>query len=156
MGKVLSNEVLMNELNTLISGFLESKNLELIDLIYRPDGKRMVLTVLADKPQGGITLQECALFCRQLKNLLEEKNIIEGDYVLEVSSPGLDRCLTGKKDFLRSLNKQAVFYLSELINGKCEWRGLIAKVEAESVFIDNSGSILEIPLTKINKAQLII
>ena len=86
-------EAWLEELKGLFLNCLNAAGLELIDLISRPEGKRLFLTVLADKPQGGITLQECALLCRQLKNLLEEKNIIDGDYVLEVSSPGLDRLL---------------------------------------------------------------
>lgn len=149
-------EVLIKELNVLVSACLESKNLEFVDLIYRFEGKKLILTVLADKPQGGITLQECAFLCRQLKILLEEKNIIEGDYILEVYSPGLDRLLKRQKDFLRSLNKEAVFFLNDLVNGKCQWQGVISKVDEVAVFIQVQGEILEVPLIKINKAQLVI
>lgn len=149
-------EVLIKELNVLISACLEAKNLEFVDLVYRSEGAKLILTILADKPQGAITLQECALLCRQLKNLLEEKNIIDGDYVLEVSSPGLDRPLKRQRDFLRSLNKEAVFFLSDLVSGKCQWQGIISKVDEATVFIQSAGEILEIPLVKINKAQLII
>jgi len=152
----LVKELLIKELNVLISACLESKNLEFIDLICRSEGKRLILTVLADKPAGGITLQECALCCRQLKNLLEEKNIIEEDYVLEVSSPGLDRLLKREKDFSHSLNKEAVFFLSEYINGKCQWQGVISKVDQAIVYLQMQNEILEIPLVKINKAQLVI
>ena len=149
-------EALIQELNSLISSCLESQNLELVDLIYRSEGNRLILTVLTDRPGGGITLQECAGLSRQLKNLLEEKNIIEGDYVLEVASPGLDRPLKRQRDFLRSLNKEAVFFLNDLVNGKLQFQGLIYKVDETSVFIQVLGELLEIPLTKINKAQLII
>ena len=149
-------EVLIKEVNVLISACLESKNLELIDLIYRSEGAKLILTVLVDKPHGAITLQACALLCRQLKNFLEEKNIIEGDYVLEVSSPGLDRPLKSKKDFLRSLNKEVEFFLNDLVNGKCQWQGVISKVDETTVFIQAPGEILEIPLIRINKAQLVI
>ena len=149
-------EALTKELEVLFFSCLENRGFELIDLIYRSSGTKLILTVLADKPQGGITLQECALVCRQLKNLLEEKNIISGDYVLEVSSPGLDRPLKSQRDFLRCLNKEAVFYLNDLANGKCQWQGLICKADQASVFIQAAGEILEIPLTKINKAQLVI
>jgi ribosome maturation factor RimP len=180
----LVREALIKELDVFISACLKSRGLELIDFIYRFDGQRLILTVLADKPQGnglvstsqshkpqsdglasssqshkpqsGITLQECAWLCRQLKNLLEEKNIIDGDYVLEVSSPGLDRPLKRQRDFLYSLNKEAVFFLNDLVNGKCQWQGIISKVDEAAVFIQVPGEILEVPLIKINKAQLVI
>ena len=163
-------EAWLEELRGLFLNCLNAQGLELIDLISRPEGKRLFLTVLADKPQGnglasagqshrpqgGITLQECALLCRQLKNLLEEKNIIDGDYVLEVSSPGLDRLLKRQEDFLRSLNKEAVFFLNDLVNGKFQWQGVISKVDQAAVFLRVEGEILEIPLIKINKARLVI
>ncbi|MDD5097975.1 MAG: ribosome maturation factor RimP [Candidatus Omnitrophica bacterium] len=152
----LIKEALIKELEELFSGCADKENLELVDLICKYEGNKLILRVLADKPQGAITLGECALLNRRLGDLLAEKNIIDDDYVLEVSSPGLDRYLVKPKDFLRSINKQASFYLSELINGKCEWHGEINKVEAESVFINSCGKILEIPLTKINKAKLVI
>jgi ribosome maturation factor RimP len=152
----LTNEALKQELTGLFSNCFNAQGLEFIDLIYRPEGKRLVITVLADKPLGGVTLQMCALLCRQLKTLLEEKDIIDGDYVLEVSSPGLDRPLKSQRDFLRSLNKEAVFFLNDLVDGKCQWQGLICKVDETTVFLQAAGQTLEIPLIKINKAQLVI
>jgi ribosome maturation factor RimP len=149
-------EGLIKELEELISLHLSRENLELVDLVCSYTGRSLTLRVLADKPEGGITLGECALVNRQLGALLEEKNIIEGDYVLEVSSPGLDRSLAKQKDFLRCLNKEAVFFLNDLVGGKCQWQGLISRVSEFSVFIQNGGQILEIPLIKINKAQLVI
>ncbi len=149
-------EELIKELNELIGTCLSRQNLELIDLICRYEGNNLVLRVLVDASGGGITLGECALLNRQLGELLEEKNIIDGNYVLEVSSPGLDRCLKTQKDFSRCVNKEAVFFLNDLAGGKCQWQGVISKVDDQSVFIDSSGQVLEIPLIKINKARLVV
>jgi ribosome maturation factor RimP len=166
----LIKEELIQELKELFTTCSAKENIELIDLISRYEGDKLVLTILADKPQGnglasfgqshrpqgGITLGECALLNRQLSNLLEEKNIIEGDYVLEVSSPGLDRNLKAQKDFLRCLNKEVVFFLNDLVEGKCQWQGKVNKTTEDSVFIEEAGKTLEIPLVKINKARLVI
>ncbi len=163
-------ESLVVELKDLITVCFQAQNIELIDLVCRYEGNKLILAVFADKPQGnglaspgqshrpagGITLGDCALLNRQLGDLLEEKNIIDGDYILEVSSPGLDRNLRSQKDFLRCINKEVVFFLSELINGKCQWQGLVNKTSETSVFIDISGKLLEIPLNRINKAKLVI
>ncbi|HNW39061.1 MAG TPA: ribosome maturation factor RimP [Candidatus Omnitrophota bacterium] len=150
------SEALIKELSGSFAGIFQSNNLELVDLICRPEGRRVVLTVLADKPQGGINLQECAVLCRQLKNLIEERNLISVDYLLEVSSPGLDRPLKQPKDFARFIDKEAVFFLKDLIEGKCQWQGIIKQVDETAVFIQVEGRLLEIPLIKINKAQLVI
>lgn len=149
-------EALLKELNALFSLSAGEKNIELIDLLARYEGNRLILKVMVDKPQGGITLGECALFNRQLGSLLEDKNIIADDYVLEVSSPGLDRLLKSRSDFLRSLNKKAVFFLNDLVNGKCQWQGIINKVDQNIVYLQVGEQILEIPLVKINKAQLVV
>lgn len=150
------NASLVKELKDLISSYFDSQAVELIDLSFRYEGRNLILQILADKTQGKITLGECALLNRKLGSLLEEKNIINSDYILEVSSPGLDRCLKTDKDFLRCLDKEAVFFLSDLVNGKCQWQGLINRVDRDKVFIHNQGQILEIPLIKINKAKLVI
>jgi ribosome maturation factor RimP len=166
----LDKAALIKDLKELISLRLGQENLELVDLFFNQEGRKLILRILVDKPagnglastsqshkpEGGITLGQCALLNRQLGVLLEEKNIIAGDYILEVSSPGLDRRLSTQKDFLRCLNKEVVFFLNDLVNGKCQWQGLVSKVDERSVFIQNSGQILEIPLVKINKAQLVI
>lgn len=152
----MDKEILFKELNELSLLCASRENLEFVDLSCRYEGNRLILRVLVDRPQGGITLGECALFNRQLSGLLEEKNIIDGDYVLEACSPGLNRNLKTQKDFLRCINKEAVFFLNDLVNQKLQWQGIINKVNEDSVVIQNAGRILEIPLIKINKAQLVI
>lgn len=147
---------MIKELNELIASCLSRQNLESVDLICRYEGGNLVIRILVDIPGGGITLGECALLNRQLSGLLEEKNIIAGNYVLEVSSPGLDRCLKTQKDFSRCLNKEAVFFLNDLVGGKCQWQGIISKVDEASLFIGHAGQVLEIPLIKINKARLVV
>jgi len=153
---MLVKEQIIREVKDLITAYFESQGVELIDLILRYEGSKLILTILADKMEGGITLGDCALLNRQLGAILEEKDIIDRDYILEVSSPGLDRDLKTQKDFLRSLNKEAVFFLNDLINGKCQWQGLVNRVDEISVFIQSSNEALEIPLNKINKAKLVI
>ena len=153
---VMDKESIKQELELLFQQKFVAQGFELVDVIYRQEGERLFLRILADRLSGGINLDECAQLSRDISCALDGLDIIPSRYMLEVSSPGLDRNLATQKDFMRSLNKKAVFYLSELINGKCQWHGEISKVDGKSVFIDSGGSILEIPLTKINKATLII
>ncbi|MDI6605944.1 MAG: ribosome maturation factor, partial [Candidatus Omnitrophota bacterium] len=68
---------------------------------------------------------------------------------------GLDRPLKSKNDFLRSKNKRVRVFLSDLINGKLEWDGLIDKVGDESLYLKWGDQLLEVPLSKINKAKLV-
>lgn len=150
------NEALINKLRDLISRCLNGANIELVDLTYSYIGRNLILRVLVSRTDGGITVGECALLNRKIGALLEEEKMIGSDYTLEVSSPGLDRPLKTQKDFSRCMNKEAVFFLNDLIDGKCQWQGKINKVSQDRVFVRTLENILEIPLEKINKAQLVI
>ncbi|MCX5711156.1 MAG: ribosome maturation factor RimP [Candidatus Omnitrophica bacterium] len=151
----MDNQVLAAQLKGLLEGYLQSRNLELIDLILRNEGNGLVLRVLADRPEGGINLDECGALNREIGALLDEKNLIESSYILEVSSPGLDRPLRTKKDFSRATGKKVKFFLNDLVDGKLEWGGIITGVNNESVFINSGISALEIPLARIVKAKLL-
>jgi ribosome maturation factor RimP len=150
----MDREGLKQEISLLVRDLATAQGLVLVDIIFRQDGSGLLLGLLVDRPQGGISLGECSLLNRLVRQALDEKNIF-GEYSLEVSSPGLDRPLKTKEDFMRCLNKQAVFFLNDLINGKCEWKGVINRVNETAVFIGQAGEVLEIPLIKINKAKLV-
>jgi len=141
------------ELEKVIGGYLKGQGLELVELIYHYEGRNLVLRILVDRPDGGINLGECALLNQEIGRILDEKNTLDRSYLLEVSSPGIDRPLKRKEDFLRCINKRARFFLSEPLDGKLEWAGEIERVEEEKVLIDTGKAELEIPLSKINKAK---
>ena len=68
---------------------------------------------MADRPEGGIRLGECSQLNRGIGALLDEKDFLSGRYILEVSSPGLDRPLKTKNDLSRKINCEAHFFLNE-------------------------------------------
>lgn len=147
---------MINELQSIIGEYLNAQGLILVDLIYRYEGRGVFLRILVDRPEGGIFLSECANLNQQLGRILDEKDVIPQRYILEVSSPGLDRPLKEKKDFLRCINKKVKFYLSEPINGKIEVDGRIEKVGDALVYINREGVTFEILLNKVNKAQQVV
>ena len=147
---------IIGELEQLIGAYLKEQRLVLVELLYRHEGSDLFLRILVDKPEGGIILEECGRLNRELGALLEEKDILKERYILEVASPGLDRPLKTKADFMRCLKREVRFFLSEPVGGKIELAGVTEKVENDSVFVAQGMGVLEIPLTKINKAKQII
>lgn len=145
----------MDRLKEVFVDYLKARNLELVDLSFRYEGRDLILRVLADRPEGGITLGECGALNRELGILLDERNIIDSSYTLEVSSPGIDRPLKTKNDFSRSMNKKAKFFLNDMVDGKLEWDGVITGVTNEAVFINSGIAALEIPLSRVVKAKLL-
>jgi ribosome maturation factor RimP len=144
------------ELENLFKEYLASLGFDLVELNSHYEGRRLVLRLLVDKPEGGIILEECAGINRKLGFLLDEKNLIQDSYILEVSSPGLDRPLKTKSDFRRNLNRRVKFYLLEAVNGKIELEGLIKEAGEAAVEIDTDAGTAQIPFTVINKAKQII
>ncbi len=143
----------IGQLKSVISEYLDCRDMELVELIYRQEGRDLVLRLLVDYPEGGITLGECAELNTQIGNLLDEKDIIQQNYILEVSSPGIDRPLKTKNDFLRSLDKEVRFFLSQPLNGKLEWCGKVVQADDDKVTVLINGANLIIPLSRINKAK---
>lgn len=152
----MDKQAIINELKNIIDDYLKVRGLDLIDLIYRYEGRALILRILADRPEGGITIDECGRINNELSNILDEKDVLQERYILEVFSPGLDRPLSAKGDFLRCIGREVRFFLREPINNKRELEGRIIKVDDESVYVDINGEIIVIAMLKIAKAKQIV
>lgn len=149
-------EELRDKIEDIIVPLIREAGLELVELKIVRKGKVVHVVVLADKPRGGISIDECTLINRRLSQKIEEDNFIIDDYVVEVSSPGLDRPLKSKKDFLRAMGCMVRFHLSELVENKLDHEGMIHEVFDDNVVIKTKNSSVAIPLDKIHKAVQII
>ncbi|MFA5145430.1 MAG: ribosome maturation factor RimP [Candidatus Omnitrophota bacterium] len=155
MGLSMDRQELDGELRIVIEAFLKGQNLDLVDFACRQAGKDLILHILVDRPHGGITMDECAGLNKGISRALDERGIPQ-EYILEVSSPGLDRPLKTKNDFSRCLKRAARFFFSDPVDGKLELEGVIAAVDDSSVYIDADGKAVGVPLPKIVKAKQII
>ena len=144
------------ELQNVIIPLLKESGVDLVDFHVYQHGGKAFIRILADKPWGGITLQECAHLNRAIGAIIEQKDLMMESYVIEVSSPGVDRALRRKEDFLRTLNRKLQFFLSSPIENKIEYVGILKKVDEEQVLIDLDSRELIIPIDKINKARQMV
>lgn len=152
----MDKDALINELRVIVEDYLKSKSLDLVDILYRRQGREAVFKILVDKPEGGISIGDCAYINKEVSIILDEKDILKESYLLEVSSPGLDRPLKTKSDFSRCINREVRLFFNEHVNGKFEIEGIINNVGENSVFIDAQGQIIEIEFSKIAKAKQIV
>ncbi len=143
-------------LKETVDGYLSSQGLELVELFYRQEAGDYRLRFLVDRHEGGISLGECARLNKEIGSILDAGDILQARYILEVSSPGLDRPLKTRSDFQRYLNKEARFFLNIQVSGKIEHAGIIRQAKDESVVVETKDGIIEIPLIGINKAKQII
>ena len=113
---------------------VEEYGFELVDVEYVKEGSNWYLRAYIDKP-GGITVDDCEEVSRALSDLLDEEDFISENYILEVSSPGLDRPLKKEKDFARSIGKDVEIRLYKAIDKQKEFTGTLTSYDADSVTI---------------------
>src|SRR2546429_7584627 len=97
--------------------------LELVDVQYRPEGGRIVLRLLLDRPEGGVTLDELTRVSRELGDLLDGHDAVPGRYQLECSSPGINRPLLRAAHYHRALGERVWVQTRAPIGGGRRVRG---------------------------------
>lgn len=130
--------------------------LEVVDVQVAGGGKTTVLRVLVDRPDGGITVDECANVSESLSRQLDLYDLFAHAYTLEVSSPGLDRPLRTEADFRRFAGRRAEVVIHEPIEGQRKFRGQILGVVAAAVVLDIDGRQVHLPLEQMASARLTV
>ncbi len=146
----------------------EDEQIELVDVTILGAGKKMLVRVTIDK-ESGVAISDCERMSRGLEALLDVEDLIQVAYMLEVSSPGLDRPLTKMRDFERSRGKLARIVTSEKIGNESFFIGRVIdtgdnwirlRLEEKSVKRPSKKKVSEeprdvfIPFEKISKAKL--
>ena len=150
----MDNEGLVNKIKALISDTFQGKGIELVELVYRRRQEGMVLSFSVDKPDG-ITLEECSQLNHEIDQLLEKTGIMNERYLLEVSSPGLDRPLRTREDFIRAIGKPVKIISRLPVDGRDVHAGELYGVNDRDVVIigkDNLSTVIS--FEDINKARL--
>lgn len=138
----------------IVEGLLTNSDMELVAVEYVRE-RDWYLRVFLDK-EGGIDLDDCQDISRRLEEILDEKDIVKGSYILEVSSPGLDRELKRPKDFAREQGKMvdvSLYAPLETADGKKGDKLLVGELkgyDGENITIDEQ----VIPMEKISKVRL--
>jgi ribosome maturation factor RimP len=114
---------------------LEENKFELVDVEYVKEASNWYLRIFIDK-DGGVTIDDCELVSRAFDSEFEDKDPIKEPYILEVSSPGLDRPLKKDKDYARSLGEKVEVKLYKSINKKKEFVGLLKSYDDDSITLE--------------------
>ena len=110
-------------------------NFELVDVEYVKEAGTWYLRSYIDKP-GGITVDDCEAVSRQFSDRLDQEDFIEDSYIMEVSSPGLDRPLKKDKDFERNLGREVEIRTYRPIEKEKEFYGILCAYDDNSVTIE--------------------
>ena len=148
----LSLEGILNRVRELVQPLLAGRGVELVDLVCHPSGGRLTLRLLVDTARG-VTLDELSGLNRSIGVLLEERDVIQDRYLLEVSSPGLDRPLKTAADFERVIGRRVRVTTSAPVADRHEHRGEVLSAGEEAVTLRlDSGEKQQVPLSLIAHA----
>ncbi|MBS8224939.1 ribosome maturation factor RimP [Vannielia litorea] len=119
----------------IVQPVIEGMGFELVRLRLM-GGKTANLQIMAEKPEGGIEVDDCARISTAVSAVLDVEDPIEDEYTLEVSSPGIDRPLTRLKDFDRWEGYEAKLETTEMIDGRRRFKGELQGTEGSEVLIE--------------------
>jgi ribosome maturation factor RimP len=151
----------VSELERLIEPIAEALGYGLVRV--RVSGaQRPTVQVMAEKPDGTMDVDDCARLSHAISTAFEAEDPIEGEYVLEVSSPGIDRPLTRRRDFETYAGHEAKLDLKYPLDGRKRVRGMLKGLRGEDVVVETellpekTRGELAVPYTSIGEAKLVL
>tara|TARA_R110002049_G_scaffold44333_6_gene130260 strand:- start:121165 stop:121743 length:579 start_codon:yes stop_codon:yes gene_type:complete len=139
----------------IITPVIEDLGFELVR-VRLMSGKSTTLQIMADRPDGGIEVDELALISQAISATLDVEDPILEEYTLEVSSPGIDRPLTRLKDFDMFEGYEAKIETEELIEGRRRFKGELAGIEGNEVLINVEEGTIGLKFEWLSDAKLVL
>ena len=135
MSDLIDKTAMDRRLADIVTPVIEGLGFELVR-IRLMGGATRTLQIMADRPEGGIEVDDCGEISIAVSAILDVEDPIEENFVLEVSSPGIDRPLTRLKDFEMWKGWEGRIETTELIDGRRRFKGTLAGVEGDEVLIE--------------------
>ena len=146
--------LIVKDVTGLIGPIIDEMGFDLVDVEFLSDRGRWVLRIYLDKV-GGITLDDCASISREIGDLIEVKDVIQHEYVLEVSSPGLTRPLSKEKDFLWAIGKKVKVRMNAPLEDRRNFTGYLRDFQEGILRIEAEDGLFSLPLANMKKARLV-
>ena len=147
------NNALEQQITSLVEPYVKEKGLELVDVEYIKEGAHWYLRLFIDK-EGGVDMDDCSEVSHAVSDMLDEKNPIPQAYMLEVSSPGLERPLNKDEDFIRFQGRLVTVHTTSLFQGYKEFTGNLVGLLNEEIVLEHEDNRVSIPRALAKKTHL--
>ena len=141
------------ELRSLLEPMVERLGYELVHVTLR-GSKTRTLRMFIDAP-GGITVDDCERVSRHASDVLAVEDMVEGEYTLEVSSPGLDRPLAKHEHFEQAQGKDVFIRMQGRHLGRRKFRGSLLEARNDTVLVEVDGESYELLYSEMQRANLV-
>jgi ribosome maturation factor RimP len=141
----------------LISPTMDTMGYELVRVRLMGGSRHATLQIMAERrDRRAMVVDDCAQLSRAISVVLDEADPIRDEYTLEVSSPGIDRPLMKRADYVRFLGHEAKLETGAPIAGRKRFQGTMLALEGDSLSVDVDGSAVSLPLDRITQARLVL
>lgn len=143
-------------LHERLVAIISSMGYELVGCELLPQGRQTLFRLYLDSPKG-VTIDDCSLVSRQVSAMMDVEDPIQGQYVLEVSSPGVDRPLFEIEHYRKYVGKRIKVRLLVPVDGRRQYKGILERVEGDDIYIlvDTLGQSVKLPFSIVEKGNLI-
>ena len=155
MSDLIAKTAIDRRLAEIIIPVIEGLGFELVR-IRLMGGRTNTLQIMADRPDGGIVVDDCAKISTAVSAVLDVEDPLQDAYVLEVSSPGIDRPLTRLKDFDMWEGYEARLETSEMIEGRRRFKGVLAGTEGTEVLLEIDEGTIGLEFEWLSEAKLVL
>jgi ribosome maturation factor RimP len=142
----------------LFEPVVQGMGFDLIEIEHFPNPKHGVLRLYIDTVEGsdkGVVIEDCSAVSRQISALIDVEDPINGQFNLEVSSPGLDRPLRRLQDFQRFIGALVKLKTAMPMDGQRNFKGRMLEVSEDAVIIETDDEEISIPMPAIEKARIV-
>jgi len=152
---LIAKAAIDRRLAEIITPVIEDMGFELVR-VRLMGGKTQLLQIMADRPEGGIEVDDCGAISTAVSAVLDVEDPITDAYTLEVSSPGIDRPLTRLKDFEEFEGYEAKLETAEMIDGRRRFKGVLAGVEGDEVMLNVDEGTIGLQFDWLSDAKLVL
>ncbi|KGB83714.1 ribosome maturation protein RimP [Rhodovulum sp. NI22] len=155
MNDLIAKAAIDRRLAEILQPVIEGLGFELVR-IRLMGGKTHTLQIMAERPEGGIEVDDCAEISTAVSAVMDVEDPIDENYVLEVSSPGIDRPLTRLKDFDTWEGYEAKLETSEMLDGRRRFKGELRGTEGDEVLIEIEEGTIGLKFDWLSDAKLVL
>jgi len=143
-----------HQLEQLIAPTVEGLGCDLWGIEYFPQGKRSMLRVYIDTPNG-VSVDDCERVSHQVSGVLDVENPIGASYTLEVSSPGFDRVLFRPEQYLANVGEEIDLRLKFPVEGRRKITGRLTGMKNAELLLHTNGKELALPIEQVHRARVV-
>jgi ribosome maturation factor RimP len=152
----LTSEGRAETIESLVAPSVQAEGFDIVRVLFSGD-RRPKLQIMVERQDGrAVSVDDCALASRLVSAVLDVEDPVSGSYVLEVSSPGIDRPLTRLQDFERFAGFEARVELRVPVEGRRRFRGRLMGVEQDRIRLETEQEQVELSFDDIQKAKLVL